>query len=432
MNQHTKLTKRAITAVLAGLLAAMLLLPTGPAMAATNDPFFPRLWGLQRVGAEPAWGASRGGGVMIAVIDSGVDLNHPDLRSKLVPGRDFIANDSSPMDENGHGTLVAGVAGAATNNGVGIASVAPDVSIMPVRVFDANGQADPEMAAEAIQWSVDEAGRRGMKLVLNLSFVGDPDSGLLTQIFTPSVDREIREAAQRGAAVVAAAGNEGRSTTAYDTTTPGVLVVGATDTNDRRWSQSNYGAGLDLVAPGLDITSTYWNQGQSGYGTAAGTSMSVPFVAGTFALLMSKGMSNSAAMTRILETAQDLGAPGRDNEYGAGLLDVAGALGVSRGGAPPPAENPPSTPPKQKQSPTPQTPASPNPPPPLVLPSPGEPPAITQEPAEPPKGATATTANDVPGSGADKSQPGGWSTMGASLLVLLVGTGHVLRRTGSL
>lgn len=393
-----------------------------PATAATNDPYFARLWGLQRVGAEPAWAVSKGAGVMIAVIDSGVDTNHPDLQGQLLPGFDFVSNDSDPKDENGHGTLMTGIAAAVTGNKVGIASVAPDAKILPVRVFDGDGNANSTTVTKGVDYAIDEAANRNMRLVLNFSFVATGATSGTSLFADPSLELAVRRAANDGAAVVIAAGNEGANQTAYDSITEGIAVVGASDRSDNRAPLSNFGAGLDILAPGVAITSTYWDKatGKSVYAEAQGTSTSVPFVSGAAALLMAQGMNGTTALNRILSTAQDLGSRGRDNDTGHGLLDVAAALGAPRPTqtSPPPKPPPPASPattPNQNPSPSPS---------PLVFPSPGEPLVFEPIPTGTSQAPTPTAVGADP-----KNQTPGPHPKIAGILIALVLAMHLVRRT---
>lgn len=425
------------TQVRISLLAALAILAgwASPAHAFTNDTYFRReckgtsgcsfQWGLDRVGAEYAWSVSEGQGTLIGVIDSGVDLDHADLQDQLVQGADFVGNgtgptDNDPNDEHGHGTFVAGIAAASTGNGIGIASVAPKARILPVRVFGADATATAEDVIQGINYAVDRADDLNMSLVLNLSFEAaedennnkDPLGSLLND---PGVDGAIKNAAEQGAAVVIASGNESRATTTYNAPDDkGILVAGASDTNDSRLSLSNYGAGLDLLAPGIDITTTGWNPEQgSGYAITGGTSMAVPFVAGAAALLMANGMSNVQAANRILETARDLGDPGRDDQTGHGLLDVAAAFGVQRPGNARPPTKPPSTKPSPPPSPSP-----------LVLPSPGPPVPLVQPAGDPSQSVTGAVA----ASGPPEEPPDPPLKPIAAALVGVVGVMHVVRK----
>lgn len=332
------------------LLLALTLGIVSPAPAASKDPLFDQQWGLQRIGAESAWSVTKGKGVLIAIIDTGVALQHPDLVARLVPGASVVDNRSA-QDGHGHGTLVAGIAAASADNNEGIAGVAPEASILPVRVFDASGSATPASVARAIRFAVDAAAARRSKLVLNLSFVGPSGpSGAPAappdQIFGDvAVRTAIESAARAGASVITPAGNEGVPGTAFDAPDgKGIIVVGASNRQDGCASFSNFGPGIDVLAPGVGILSTFWNpsQGKAGYAYADGTSMSVPFVAGAAALLMSIGMTNVQAVERIIATAGGPGVScrGEPNKYK--ILDVAAALGVTRAEVPQPADLEPS------------------------------------------------------------------------------------------
>lgn len=319
--------------------------------AEPNDPGATQQWGLRAIRAYDAWGASRGTGIVVAVIDTGVDARHPDLAGRVLPGRDFVDDDDDAADAKGHGTHVAGTIAANAGNGVGIASVAPGAKIMPVRVLGPDGEGDPGDVAAGIRWAIDHGAR-----VINLSLAQDDELPLAgdTLLRDTRVDQAIKDAARAGAAVVVAAGNNdagGTGRTAYDSDTAGVLVVGATTSDDRRAAYSNFGEGLDVVAPGGGsdtdakvcsdpnwIVSTWWNPQSktSDYGGGCGTSMAVAHVSGIVALLMSRGYSGAGAAARIVETAQDLDAQGWDSQTGNGRVDARAAVGP----APTPSRGP--------------------------------------------------------------------------------------------
>ncbi len=339
--------RRSVLACLAGCL----LLPT-PAAAGPSDPFRPLQWGLDRIEADRARAVSTGAGVVVAVIDTGVDATHPDLAGRVRRGRDFVDDDDTASDENGHGTLIAGIIAATVDNGEGIAGVAPRVDILPVRVLDEDGTGVSTDVADGIAWAVEHGAD-----VINLSLAQDGSGGLLGNLLAdPSVDRAIEDAADAGRTVVIAAGNSargGEDRTAYDATVPGAVVVGATTKKDKRAAYSHFGEGLDLVAPGggsasdpsdgactedNGVISTWWNprSKQSSYGAGCGTSMSVAFVSGVAAMLHARGSSNAAIVQRILATADDVGPPGRDQFTGAGRLNAARALGAPAPASPSP------------------------------------------------------------------------------------------------
>lgn len=333
------------------LLFALVCLCLAPsAWAATpNDQAWSMQWNMRIMRADRAWATSKGSGVVVAVVDTGVDLNHPDLQGRLVSGVDLVAPGTPPQDENGHGTHMSGVIAATTGNTIGVASVAPSAKIMPIRVLESNGSGRSDTVAEGIRYATSHGAR-----IINLSLAQDDDDGgqVLPNLFaSPSINDAIEDAARAGVFVAAAAGNNGASKTAYDASTPGVLVVGASTSRDQRAAYSNYGSGLDILAPGgagitardcdasEEIVSTWWTaSGGSQYGKGCGTSMSVAHVSGLAALLLARGYNSRAAAERIIATAVDLESPGRDNSTGYGRVDALAAVGSTS--APPPAAAP--------------------------------------------------------------------------------------------
>ncbi len=326
----------------AGVILLLVLFPA-VAGAAVNDPYFSLQWGLVRIGGPTAWSVSRGAGQIIAVVDTGVDFSHPDLQGQLLPGYDFVDNDASPVDQNGHGTLIAGIIAAVTGNSVGVASVAPKAKILPVRVLGPDGSGSSTAVAAGITWAVQHGAT-----IVNLSLAQETGANNTPLLRAPAVDAAIKGAAKAGAVVVVAAGNSptgGSSQTAYDATTPGVIVVGASVKNNQPAAYSDHGPGLDVLAPGggsstdpsangctqdQSIVSTWWNPNtkRSSYGGGCGTSMAVAFVSGVAALLRARGYSNAGAVDRIEQTADDILAKGRDDLSGYGILNGARALGA--------------------------------------------------------------------------------------------------------
>ncbi len=348
------------------LLIGGLVLFGGTAVAAPNDPGWIQQWNLAKIRADKAWATTKGSGVVVAIVDTGVDLAHVDLKSRLVGGVDLV-NGGEPQDDNGHGTFMAGIVAASTGNGQGVASVAPSAKIMPVKVLDDEGAGEPETVAAGIRWAVEHGAD-----VINLSLAETSSGGIQLPVdfFSNSdLDDAIREAAAAGRFVAVASGNEfssagGKSQTAYDATSAGVLVVGATTSGDKRAAYSNYGQGLDVVAPGGGsstsattascrpndpVISTWWYAGGSEeYGEGCGTSMAVAHVSGVAALLRARGYSASSAANRIISTAKDLGAGGWDSQTGHGRVDAYAAVGASSGGTP----VAPPKPPAKKSTPT--------------------------------------------------------------------------------
>ena len=350
------ITRRGGSPIRLRLLAALLvLLPVAAPLAAHADPASPdplrsKQWGLDRIQAEAAWPMSTGAGVVIAILDTGVDLTHPDLSSNLLgPGADFVTANCDPagkkcspaQDRNGHGTHVAGIAAASTNNGIGISGVAPAAGILPVRVLDSNGRGQTQRIAAGIDYAV-VAGAQVINL--SLSFVSlEGEVARIRGNMRPlyeAVDR----AFEAGAVVVVAAGNDSVPLCAEPAAHPRVVCVGATNSNDMRAWYSNgdaTGQRYYVSAPGgegalscsADIFSTFLqgaetscSGGNPGYEATSGTSMAAPHVSGVAALLMAKGLDNRAAITCITTTATDLGAPGRDPVFGYGRINARRAV----------------------------------------------------------------------------------------------------------
>lgn len=383
--------------VLLVALVAFALLSTG---AATNDPLVASQYHLQTVRAFDAWQASRGQGIVVAVVDTGVTATHPDLQGRIVGGVDLIEPGTPPDDDNGHGTLVAGVIAANAGNGVGVAGAAPDSFIMPVRVLDAGGGGVAEDVAEGIRWAADHGAQ-----VINLSLAEAPgQSPDIGALINSDVEQAIRDASLRGVLVVAAAGNEGRAGSPYGRDVP-ALVVGATDRDDRIWAYSNRDD-QTLFAPGVEMVSTY-SYG-SGYAKADGTSFATALVAAGGALLRARGLEANAVRARLVQTSTPIGT-------GLGRVDLAAAVGVAAWGpAPAPtlepspsaaqrgagASGPPSVLPAPAGSAVPSSP-TPAPPPPPSPPAPSD--AATDRavaPGEPGGQALASPAGerDVSGS----------------------------------
>jgi subtilisin family serine protease len=331
------MTGRANRGLVAALLALVGVLLGSTVALATNDPGFPQQWGLTgapaSANAPQAWCAT-GGGTLVADVDTGADFGHPDLGGKLIPGAAFLngtagATGSGPgavQDGHGHGTMTTGLMVANTNNGVGIAAVAPSSQALIVKVLDNSGAGYGNDVAAGIRYAVD----RGAK-VINLS-VGS-DLPLLNGILGGNpIPGAIDYAYQRGAMVAAAAGNTWYAASDYNSVASEALVVGAVDRNGNRAGYSTTG---NIYAPGGDGNTQdpyYWvlstvNGGS--YGIGAGTSFAAPHVAGTLALLMSHGFDAAGARARILQTAA--------SRNGLPELDAAAALGTSNGcpGTPP-------------------------------------------------------------------------------------------------
>lgn len=239
-------------------------------VAPPNDARYGEQWALQVMGVPNAWAQfpANAPTVIVAVLDTGVCLDHPDLAGKFVAGYDFVENDTTPQDANGHGCGVAGVIAAHINNGVGIAGVAPNARIMPLRVLDASGMGTYSDIAAAVVYAADNGAR-----ILNLSLAGAQNSEILADA--------INYAIMRGAIVIAAAGNYNTNIPFYPAALPNVVAVGSVDSNLQRSSFSNYGPHVGVQAPGRDILTTAPN---GDYQMMTGTSFASPQVAGVTAM----------------------------------------------------------------------------------------------------------------------------------------------------
>ena len=275
-----------------------------------NDPYYFSAWHLQKIGAMEAWDHSLGAGVTIAILDSGIDAAHPDLATRLVPGWNFYDNNSNTSDVYGHGTIVAGTAAAASNNSTGVASVAGQSKIMPIRVTDLSGGGYSSMIASGLIYAADHGIR-----VASISFANMPSRSAVVTAAQYMKDK--------GGLVVVAAGNSGID----ENFTPAkaMIPVSATDGNDIRAGWSSYGSYVALSAPGVGIWSTAMG---GGYGAYSGTSVSSPVTAGVVALMMSANptLPNADVEKLLFSTALDLGDMGRDPYYGYGRVDAAKAV----------------------------------------------------------------------------------------------------------
>lgn len=305
-------SEKAVTALLAKnkYLKFAELDPIVTAAATVNDPYYSKAWHLPKIGAPAAWDNSWGDGVIIAVLDTGLNDNHEDIVGRTVPGWNFYDNNSDTSDVHGHGTAVAGAAVAGTNNGMGVAAIAGNACIMPVRVADANAQATGSAIAKGLVWAADNGAK-----VANISYHGIP--GNLT------VQSAAKYMKNKGGLVVVAAGN-----TSAEIVSPAddsMIFVSATDANDVKTSWSSWGNYVDLAAPGVSIYTT--DRGGS-YRTASGTSLSSPIVAGVVGLMMAANPRlGPADIERVLfTTAKDLGSVVFDSYYGYGRVDAAAAV----------------------------------------------------------------------------------------------------------
>jgi serine protease len=322
----------------------------GAGSGAVNDPLFPKQWGLEQIHAPGAWAhGARGKGATIAIVDSGVDLGHPDLKAKILPGKDLVRKTESlagpgcpgAQDENGHGTHVAGIAAAITNNGIGVAGTAPDALILPVRVLDKEGAGEDTAVNGGIRWAADHGAK-----VINVSL--GPTTPLIDNLpgNSDETEKAVAYAFARGAVVVASAGNESGPLCDYPAAAVNAVCVAATDQNGLPASYSNLPADPDgtvgVRAPGGtrslvfceddgDVWSTMWptsdddNCGGTvrGYDTLAGTSMSAPFVSGVAALLAARGLTAPQILECLKTKSSNSGTYEPVNGYGIVDADAA-------------------------------------------------------------------------------------------------------------
>ena len=335
-----------------------------------NDPMFSAEWGLPKIRAPEAWDVQRGSpSVVVAVIDSGIDLDHPDLVANLVAGQDLVditgspppgfqfdgdvlTRDDVPEDEVGHGTHVAGTIAAATDNSLGISGVSWECKLMPVRVLAklirtadgmVTGMGTGVDIAAGIRWAVDNGAH-----IINMSLGGYHDE---------FVERDaVAYAIANNVLVVAAMGNDNSSQPFFPAAYPGVMAVGAIGQDDQRASFSNTGAHIGVVAPGVDVRSTFLN---GGFDDLSGTSMATPHVAGVAALIRSSDQSLTAVqMAGLLRsTAHALRDAATDPvpnpAYGSGLVDARAAVDQATGGTAPTPPTPPTPPVPTPPTPTP-------------------------------------------------------------------------------
>jgi subtilisin family serine protease len=404
---------------------------------AANDPGLPRQWGLARIGAPAAWGVATGVGTTIAVVDSGIDAEHPDLQGKVQGGANCVGHDvpggcidGNWADDAGHGTHVAGIAAAITGNGQGVAGVAPGATLLAVKVLsnacappgggtvpDCEAQGTESDVADGIRWAADNDAT-----VINLSLGNVAGAGGAGVAPSAEFLDAVRYAWEQGSIPVLVAGN--------DLLQPGVLtdlpavVVTAIGRDDGRpaYAAAVGGARWAITAPGgaaddaescqsaplpEGILSTYHVPGQipGAYACLSGTSMAAPHVSGALAVLRTPGagpggttLDPEQAIDRLLSTAADLGAPGPDTTFGAGVVDLAAAVQ----GLTPTSPSPSGT-----------TPGAPGGAPIVAVPGAGAP---TITPSPPPAGAPTTgapTPAPTPGAPAEPTLPPQPTTEGA-------------------
>ncbi len=275
-----------------------------------DDRAFGKQWGIRKAGVDTAWDTTRGSAtIVVAVVDTGVRVL-PDLAGRVLPGRDFVNDDDNADDDQGHGTMTAGVVAARGDNRTGIAGICWTCRILPVKVLGKDGSGSYSDIARGVRWAADQGAD-----IINLSLGGPSDSRLLRDA--------VAYASGKGALVIAAAGNNGRSARHYPAAIPAVLAVGASTSTDRRYPWSNYGSKwVDITAPGCNPA-----QARNGLvGNFCGTSSATPFVTGVAALLASTTPTPTAAVMRTALTTSAATVAGTWVPTSSGRVDAAAAL----------------------------------------------------------------------------------------------------------
>lgn len=313
----------------------------GPADATAttvNDPLYPFQWHFDQIGLEDAWKAAQGNGAVVAVIDTGVAFGDEgafrqvrDLSgTSFVPGYDFVSDDDAPHDEHGHGTHVAGTIAQTTNNGYGVAGIAPAARIMPIRVLDAQGRGNTADIAESIRWAADHGAD-----IINMSLGGPLPSSIMQDA--------VNYASRKGVTIIAAAGNNGWSMPSYPAAYQHVFSVAATQYDRTTTFYSNYGRSIDIAAPGGNVrvdqnddgrpdgvmqeTLARGNPRAHEFALYMGTSMASPHVAGVAALVHGAGVTHPDRLEAVLQATASKDVPNFDRDrYGAGLLDAGAAV----------------------------------------------------------------------------------------------------------
>lgn len=294
-----------------------------------NDPYYGSQWAYSHIQASQAWDVERGESfVAVGIIDTGVDLTHPELVPSLDLTRDydFVSGDDAANDLNGHGTHVAGIVAAASNNATGVAGTAPGVTVVPIKVIGRFTGSNADFI-DGLYYAADQ----GLDVVnMSLGTTGGDLGPSGIALMQDAVDY----AYSKGVVLVAAAGNESSTDIYYPAACDHVICVSATDPADALATYSNHGTQVDITAPGggsgvgTGILSTYTSGGTHGYAYLSGTSMASPFVAATAALMLSHvpAATSDEVETALLSSAKDIGAPGWDTSFGYGLLQMNDAL----------------------------------------------------------------------------------------------------------
>lgn len=293
-----------------------------------NDPDYGKQWNLRSINVEAAWDQTKGNGITIAVIDTGISPVLDLQNTKFVEGYDFVHNTKDASDDNGHGTHVAGTIAQSTNNNYGVAGIAYEANLMPLKVLSESGGGEVADIAEAIRFAADHSAD-----VINLSLGGGGDTAILREA--------IDYAYHKGVVIVAAAGNANTNAAAFPARYPHVIAVSATDASGAKAPYSNFGAGVDVAAPGGSkvngegggiLQETITADGGSTFAAFQGTSMAAPHVAGVAALIKAIGVQEPDAVANVLKQSAQVIKDDTLNHFGAGLLNAGEAVKLAQRG----------------------------------------------------------------------------------------------------
>ncbi len=297
-----------------------------PTLTGPNDQYYSKQWNLHKIGIEGAWSQTKGSGVTVAVIDTGITPVRDLLDTKFVKGYDFVSDREEATDDNGHGTHVAGTIAQTTNNKYGVAGIAYEANLMPLKVLSAYGGGTVADIAEAIKFAADNGAD-----VINMSLGGGGESQLMKQA--------IEYAHKKGVTIVAAAGNENHNGASYPARYPHVIGVAAFGPDGEKAPYSNFGAGVDISAPGgseagtiLQETIDPEHNNQGVFLGLQGTSMASPHVAGVAALIKASGVTAPEEVLKVLKQSARAIEDDSFNYYGAGQLNAEAAVKLATQG----------------------------------------------------------------------------------------------------
>ena len=289
--------------------------------AEPNDPRFQDQYFFGQIGATVAWNYTKGNGARICVIDSGIDEGNPEFTNKIVAQRDFVEGDNVAQASTSHGTHVAGIAAAGTDNSVRTAGVGWDALLVIAKAFDSSGTATTANLTRALNYCQNVGGVSTVNMSYGSSTPSDAERSEINQSYLTY-----------GFTLVAAAGNSGDFRDNYPASYPYVIGVGATDPNGSLAPYSTRGSQVDLTAPGTDILSA---APHNSVATLSGTSMATPMVSGSAALLYARGFNTNQVQSRLFNQSEDRGPAGKDPYWGYGFLNVKCAVNTSENGCPP-------------------------------------------------------------------------------------------------